>query len=137
MTIILFYTSYFIAFESDVFYIFYCSVPNCSFAILSIQTLSHHKSKINHLDISSTRGSDDFVSELVRCSLSLQRLDLKNSRRDLVGMCFRKLPVQNMITTLNLGGMRSHSHYQVSNLLSFDIVKNIIDKCQQLTGYCL
>ena len=60
-------------------------------------------------------GSDDFIGELVANSPFLKRLNMAQTRKNLVKKCLSKIPVQNSICELDFCCMS----LQIANRLKY------------------
>ena len=107
-----------------------CTVPP-----VNSQFLKDHELDLRHLSISDgCNGNDDFLASLVACSQSLEKLDLSESRFDLVSKCIENIPKQNFIKSIDLSAILPD--------LDFKSVQTIVDNCRELSeisfyGTCL
>ena len=104
----------------------YLSVRNCEVFPIDLNFLMEHNLDLKFMDISNCDGNDDFLSELVRCSKSLQYLNLHETRPNLVFKCIENLANANKLKVLC-----------VNVKLNFKYVKKIIDKCTELTDLAI
>jgi hypothetical protein len=76
------------------------------------------------MDISNRDGDDTFLSEVVRCSKSLEYLNLVESRPNLVFKSIENFACAKKLKVLCVSQVK----------LNFEYVKQIIDKCTELTN---
>ena len=99
------------------------SVQHCEVFPINLNFLTEHNLDLKSMDISNCDGNDNFLSELVRCSKSLQYLNLHETRPNLVFKCIENFAYANKLKVLSVNDVK----------LNFKYVKKIIDKCTQLT----
>ena len=95
-----------------------CEVSPIKFDILMENSLD-----LKYMDISCCTGNDEFLSELVKCSKSLEYLNISESRSNLVFKCIENIAYPNNLKVLCL--------FMVE--LNFESIKRIIDRCTELT----
>ena len=100
------------------------SVPNCEVFPINLNLLTEHKLFLKSMDISNCDGNDNFLSELVKCSKSLEYLNVHESRPNLVFKCIENMAYANKLKVLCVNEVK----------LPFKYVKKIIDKCTELTS---
>ena len=101
----------------------YLSVQHCEVFPINLKFLTEHNLDLKSMDISSCDGNDNFLSELVRCSKSLEYLNLHETRPNLVFKCIENFAHANKLKVLCVNDVK----------LNFKYVKKIIDKCTELT----
>jgi hypothetical protein len=94
-----------------------CEVSPIKFDILMENSLD-----LKYMDIACCTGNDEFLSELVKCSKSLEYLNINESRSNLVFKCIENIAYLNNLKVLCL--------FMVE--LNFESVKRIIDRCTEL-----
>ena len=101
----------------------YLSVQNCEVFPINLKFLTEHNLDLKFMDISICDGNDNFLSELVRYSKSLEYLNLHETRPNLVFKCIENFAYANKLKVLCVNDVK----------LNFKYVKKIIDKCTELT----
>ena len=101
----------------------YLSVQHCEVFPINLNFLTEHNLDLKSMDISNCDGNDNFLSELVRCSKSLEYLNLHETRPNLVFKCIENFAYANKLKVLSVNDVK----------LNFKYVKKIIDKCTELT----
>ena len=101
----------------------YFSVQHCEVFPINLNFLMEHNLDLKSMDISNCDGNDNFLSELVRCSKSLEYLNLNETRPNLLFKCIENFACANKLKVLSVGKVK----------LNFEYVKIIIDKCTELT----
>ena len=100
------------------------SIPNCEVFPINLNLLTEHKLDLKSMDISNCDGNDNFLSELVKHSKSLEYLNLIECRSNLVYKCIDCMAYQNNLKVLCVNEVK----------LNFKYVKQMIDKCTKLTN---
>ena len=99
------------------------SFQDCEFCPINLDILKDNNLNLKYLEISNCSGNDNFLSELVKCSKSLEYLNINDSRPNLVFECIEKIAYPNNLKVLCLNEVKLH----------FESIKKIIDKCTELT----
>ena len=97
--------------------------PLCEVSPIKFDILMENSLDLKYMDISCCTGNDEFLSELVKCSKSLEYLNINESRSNLVFKCIENISYPNNLKVLCL--------FMVE--LNFESVKRIIDRCTELT----
>ena len=105
-----------------------CKVKAISFRYCEVlatnsNLLQEYNLDLKYMDITNCDGNDNFLSELVKCSKSLEYLNINDSRSNLVFECIEKIAYPNNLKVLCLNEVKLH----------FESIKKIIDKCTELT----
>ena len=104
----------------------YLCLQHCEVFPINLNFLTEHNLDLKSIDISNCDGNDNFLSELVRCSKSLEYLNLHETRPNLAFKCIENLAYANKLKVLC-----------VNVKLNFKYVKEIIDKCTELTDLAI
>ena len=105
---------------------------HCEISPIPIELLQAYQFDLTYLDVSYCDGNDNFISELVGCSKSLEYLRLHFNRPNLVNKCVQNLFSPNQIKIIDLSSFTNT--YNPRQKLSFECVKKIIDSCVLLTN---
>ena len=106
----------------------YISFQNCEVFPLNLSFLSKHNLDLKYLDISSCDGNAEFLSELVKLSISLEYLNLhQSSSSRVVYKCIENIAYQNKLKVLCISKVN----------LYFKHIKKIIDICSELTDFSI
>ena len=95
----------------------------CEILATNLNLLQEYNLDLKYMDITNCDGNDNFLSELVKCSKSLEYLNINDSRSNLVFECIEKIAYPNNLRVLCLNEVK----------LRFESIKKIIDKCTELT----
>ena len=102
----------------------YLTIPRCEVLPINLNLLTEYNLNLKCMNIQDCDGNDDFLSELVRCSKSLEYLNLHECRPNLVFKCIENMAYANKLKVLCVSEAKMHFKY----------VKQIIDKCTKLTS---
>ena len=105
---------------------------HCEVSPIPVKDLLVNRFDLTYLDVSYCDGNDDFISELVRCSKSLEYLRLHYNRPNLVNKCVQNILTPNQIKIIDLSCFANT--YNPRQKLSFECVKKMIDSCVLLTN---
>ena len=96
---------------------------SCEVSPINFDILMENSLDLKYMNISSCTGNDEFLSELVKCSKSLEYLNINESRYNLVFKCIENIAYPNNLKVLCLNFVE----------LNFESIKKIIDRCTELT----
>ena len=82
-------------------------------------------------------GNDALIANLIALSESLRILDLSKSRFGFVAMVANRLPMENLLTSIDLSMVGNLTDPEEQNILQFELVKTKVDKCRNLTDLIL
>ena len=94
----------------------------CAVLATNLNLLQEYNLDLKYMDISNCDGNVNFLSEMVKCSKSLEYLNINDSRSNLVFECIEKIAYPNNLKVLCLNESK----------LRFESIKKIIDKCTEL-----
>ena len=106
----------------------YISFQDCEFCPIDLNILKDNNLDLKYMRIS---GCDEFpshielLSEMVKCSKSLEYLNIQDCQSDLVFKCIESIANPNNLKVLCLNLVELH----------FESVKKIIDECNNLTDF--
>lgn len=94
-------------------------------------------SGLEHLDLAGFEGDDSLAATLVYMSKKLTVLNLSESRFALMASIINRLPMACTITALDLSAIGDHTHPEWGDVLPYETVRLLVDKCHQLTDLIL
>ena len=100
----------------------YCEVFPVDFDILKENNLD-----LKYMAITNCSGDDNFLAQLVKCSKSLEYLNIEESRSSLAFKCIENIAYPYNLKVICLNSVK----------LDFISVKEIIDWCTKLTDLCI
>jgi hypothetical protein len=119
------------------------SIPRCSLEgnwleVIGLENfLISNASGLEHLDLAGFEGDDSLAATMVYMSKKLTVLDLSESRFALVTSIINELPMACTITALDLCAIGDHTHPELGDVLHYETVRLLVDKCCQLTDLIL
>ena len=99
------------------------SFQKCEVYPVNLDFLRDNNLDLKYLDISSSYSNPEFISALVKCSRSLEYLNLHQSSSSVVDKCIENMAFQNNLKVLSVNDVN----------LDYYCIKEIIDKCSELT----
>ena len=105
----------------------YISFQHCAVYPIDFNILKEHNLDLKYMDISIRLGNDEFISELLKCSKSLEYLNIQESRSDCVSDCIEDIAYPNNLKVFCISQVE----------LDFESVKIIINRCTKLTDICI
>ena len=105
----------------------YISFQHCAVYPIDFNILKEHNLDLKYMDISIRLGNDEFISELLKCSKSLEYLNIQESWSDCASDCIENIAYQNNLKVFCISQVE----------LDFESVKIIIDRCTKLTDICI
>ena len=103
----------------------YVSFQDCKVCPINLDFLKENNLDLKYVRFSGCDGNDEFLSQLVKCSKSLECLNIQESRSDLVFKCIENIAYPNNLKILCLNLVE----------LRFESVKKIIDECNNLSDF--
>ena len=103
----------------------YISFQDCKVCPINLDFLKEYNLDLKYVRFSGCDGNDEFLSQLVKCSKSLECLNIQESRSDLVFKCIENIAYPNNLKVLCLNLVELH----------FESVKKIIDECNNLSDF--
>ena len=103
----------------------YISFQDCKVCPINLDFLKEYNLDLKYVRFSGCDGNDEFLSQLVKCSKSLECLNIQESRSDLVFKCIENIAYPNNLKVLCLNLVKLH----------FESVKKIIDECNNLSDF--
>ena len=92
---------------------------------------------LEHIDMTGYKGDNSLAATLVYMSKKLTVLNLSESRFSLMTSIINKLPISCNITALNLSAIGDGAHQEWTDVLPYDTVRVLVNKCRKLTNLIL
>jgi hypothetical protein len=118
-------------------------IPRCSFQENRLEVyglenfMIENAPELEHIDMAGYKGNDSLAATLIYMSKKLAVLDLSESRFALMTSIINKLPLSCNITTLDLSAIKDGAHQEWTDVLPYEKVKLLVNKCRKLTDLIL
>jgi hypothetical protein len=115
-----------------------CSIQGNQLEVYGLENfMIEHAPELEHIGMAGYKGSDRLAATLIYMSKKLTVLDLAESRFALMSSIINKLPLSCNITAMDLSAIRDGAHQEWTDVLPYETVKLLVNKCRKLTDLIL